>query len=226
MNGRLAAVAVLALALTLSACGGNQPTSATISTSRLEVVSWWTSSSEAKALGVLFAAFRDSNPGVHAINGAIRGGAGSNAIVALAKRLQRNDPPDVWQTFAGNSLQAYASNGVVRSVASIFAREHLRTEMNATILESLMYDGQPYGVPTGAHRSNVLFFNLKLLAKAGVPPPSNHTTLGEFLTVPKEGQGFRSRAALPRGQRPVHHGRAVREHAAQLDRAARVEGRC
>ena len=49
-----------------------------------------------------------------------------NAIVALAKRLQRNDPPDVWQTFAGKSLQAYASNGVVRSVASIFAREHLR----------------------------------------------------------------------------------------------------
>ncbi len=145
MNGRLAAVAVLALTLTLSACGGNQPTSATISTSRLEVVSWWTSSSEAKALSVLFAAFRDSNPGVHAINGAIRGGAGSNAIVAPAKRLQRNDPPDVWQTFAGKSLQAYASNGVVRSVASIFAREHLRTEMNATILQSLMYDGQPYG---------------------------------------------------------------------------------
>ena len=103
MNGRLAVVAVLALTLTLSACGGgNEPTSATISTSRLEVVSWWTSSSEAKALGVLFAAFRDSNPGVHAINGAIRGGAGANAIVALAKRLQRNDPPDVWQTFAGN----------------------------------------------------------------------------------------------------------------------------
>ena len=58
------------------------PTSATTSTKQLEVVSWWTSSSEAKALGVLFAAFRDSNPGVHAINGAIRGGAGSNAIVA------------------------------------------------------------------------------------------------------------------------------------------------
>ncbi len=171
MNGRLAAVAVLALTLTLSACGGNQPTSATIRTSRLEVVSWWTSSSEAKALGVLFAAFRDSNPGVHASNGAIRGGAGSNAIVALAKRLQRNDPPDVWQTFAGKSLQAYASNGVVRSIASIFAREHLRTEMNATILHSLMYDGQPYGVPTGAHRSNVLFFNLKLLARPASPLP-------------------------------------------------------
>ena len=195
MNGRLAAVAVLALTLTLSACGGgNQPTSATISTSRLEVVSWWTSSSEAKALGVLFAAFRDSNPGVHAINGAIPGGAGSNAIVALAKRLQRNDPPDVWQTFAGKSLQAYASNGVVRSVASIFAREHLRTEMNATILQSLMYDGQPYGVPTGAHRSNVLFFNLKLLAKAGVAPPSNHTTLGEFLTDLKK---VRASGAVP-----------------------------
>ena len=48
------------------------------------------------------------------------GGAGSNAIVELAKRLQRNDPPDVWQTFAGKSVQGYASRGVIRSVASVF----------------------------------------------------------------------------------------------------------
>ena len=85
-------------------------------------MSWWTSPSESAALNDLFATFRQSNPGVRAINGAVAGGAGSNAIVELAKRLQRNDPPDVWQTFAGKSVQGYASRGVIRSVASIFAR--------------------------------------------------------------------------------------------------------
>jgi glucose/mannose transport system substrate-binding protein len=176
-----AAVAVVSLALALSGCGGDAPTSATKSTKQLEVVSWWTSGSESAALDVLFAKFRASNPGVDAVNGAVAGGAGSNAIVALAKRLQKDDPPDVWQTFAGKSVQGYASRGVVRSVASIFDRERLRATMNPTILNSLMHDGRPYGIPTGAHRSNVLWFNKKLLEQAGVPPPSTGYTFATFL---------------------------------------------
>ena len=161
---------------------GNAPTSATMSTNQLEVVSWWTSKSESAALNDLFAAFRKSNPGVRAINGAVAGGAGSNAIVELAKRLQRNDPPDVWQTFAGKSVQGYASRGVIRSVASIFARERLSATMNPTILKALMRDGRPYGVPTGAHRSNVLWFNTKLLQRARVAPPSSGYTVDSFIS--------------------------------------------
>ena len=176
-----AAAAVAAIALALSACGGETPTSATTSTKRLEVVSWWTSGSEAAALRVLFATFRRSNPSVRAINAAVPGGAGANAIVELAKRLQHHDPPDVWQTFAGTSVQAYASTGVVRSVGSIFAREGLRARMNPTILKALMHDGRPSGVPTGAHRSNVLWFNYKVLEHAGVSPPSSGYTLAAFL---------------------------------------------
>jgi glucose/mannose transport system substrate-binding protein len=53
--------------------------------------------------------------------------------------------------------------------------------MNPTILRSVMRAEQPYGVPTGAHRSNVLWFNQKLLQQAGVTPPSNGYTLSAFL---------------------------------------------
>ena len=106
MSGRWRfTAAVAAVAAVVGACGSNSPTNATVSTNQLEVVSWWTSKSESAALNDLFAAFRKSNPGVRATNGAVAGGAGSNAIVELAKRLQRNDPPDVWQTFAGKSVQ-------------------------------------------------------------------------------------------------------------------------
>jgi glucose/mannose transport system substrate-binding protein len=178
---RRAAAAVAALALTLGACGGDSPTSATTSTKQLEVVSWWTSGSEAKALDALFTAFGKSNTGVDVVNGAVAGGAGSKAIVELAKRLQRDDPPDVWQTFAGKSIQGYASRGVVRSVAPVFEREDLRARMNPTILGSVMRDGRPYGVPTGAHRSNVLWFDKRLLERAGVSPPSSGYTLAAFL---------------------------------------------
>src|SRR4051794_34708954 len=175
-----ATAAAVVLALTLAACG-NSPTSATKDTNRLEVVSWWTSGSEAAALDALFAAFRKSNADVQAVNGAVAGGAGSEAIVALAKRLQRGDPPDVWQTFTGKSVQGYARRGVVRDVAAVFEQEDLRARLNPTILGSLMRDGRPYGIPTGAHRSNVLWFNKKLLARAGVSPPSSGYTLAAFL---------------------------------------------
>ena len=179
---RLTAVAIgAALALTAGACGADKPTSATTSTKQLEVVSWWTSGSEAAALDVLFSAFRASTPGVHAVNAAVAGGAGSKAIVTLAKRLQAGNPPDVWQTFNGKSVQGYARRGVVRSVASVYDSGDLRARMNPTILRSVLRGGRPYGVPTGAHRSNVLWFNRKLLDEAGVTPPSSGYTLAAFL---------------------------------------------
>jgi glucose/mannose transport system substrate-binding protein len=179
-RGGAAAAAVAILALAVAACGDNSPTSASTNTKQLEVVSWWTSGSEAAALDALFAAFRKSNPGVDAVNGAVPGGAGSNAIVELAKRLRDDDPPDVWQTFAGKSVQLYAGRGVVRSAAPVFEREHLRARMHPTILRSVIRDGRPYGVPTGAHRSNVLWFNRRLLERAGVHPPSSGYTLAAF----------------------------------------------
>ena len=180
MTGWRGAAAAAMLALTIVACGDNAPTSATTDTKQLEVVSWWTSGSEAAALDALLTAFRNSNPDVDAVNAAVPGGAGSKAIVELAKRLQDDDPPDVWQTFAGESVQGYASRGVVRSVAPVFEGQDLPTTMHPRILRSVMRDGRPYGVPTGAHRSNVLWFNTRLLERAGVSPPSSGYTLAAF----------------------------------------------
>ena len=103
------------------------------------------------------------------------GGAGSQAIVALAKRLQQGDPPDVWQTFAGKSVQGYAERGVVRDVARSSTAAACARRCSRRSCGPLMRDGKPYGVPTGAHRSNVLWFNTAVLQKAGVTPPSAAT---------------------------------------------------
>jgi glucose/mannose transport system substrate-binding protein len=183
MSARRCVAAAVALIMTLpvSACGGDAPTSAETDTKQLEVMSWWTSGSEAAALNILLNDFRQANPGVEPVNAAVAGGAGSQAIVALAKRLQNGDPPDVWQTFDGKSVQGYAARGTVRDLTSIFAGGDLRTSMQPTVLQSLMLNGKPYGVPTGAHRSNVLWFNIDLLKKAGITPPGRDYTLAAFL---------------------------------------------
>jgi glucose/mannose transport system substrate-binding protein len=175
---RVAAVAAL-LTVGVSACSGQAPTSATKDTNQLEIVSWWTSGSEATALNALLTAFRQAHPGVEPTNAAVAGGAGSQAIVTLAQRLQKGDPPDVWQSFAGKSVQGYAQRGAVRDVSSVFS--DLRTTMQPTVLQALMHDNNPYGVATGAHRSNVLWYNIELLKKAGVAPPTGDYTLAAFL---------------------------------------------
>ena len=182
MNRRVrAATALVALlALTVSGCGSDAPTSATKATDQLEVMSWWTSGSEATALNALLSAFQQAHPGVQTVNAAVAGGAGSQAIVALAKRLQAGDPPDVWQTFAGQSVQGYAQRGTVRDVSSVLPAD-MSAAMQPAIRQSLDQGGKPHGVPTGAHRSNVLWFNLGLLAKAGVTPPTGDYTLATFL---------------------------------------------
>jgi glucose/mannose transport system substrate-binding protein len=176
MNTRRRAAVAVALTLTLAAgaCGNDAPTSATESTDRLEVLSWWTSGSEAAALNTLLSAYRQAAPGTEPINAAVAGGAGSEAIVALAQRLQAGDPPDVWQTFAGKSVQGYAERGTVREVG------RLSDTMQPVIRRSLDYDGKAYGVPTGAHRSNVLWFSRAALAKAAVTPPADGYTLTAF----------------------------------------------
>ena len=41
-------------------------------------------------------------------------------------------------------------------------------------------DGKQYGVPTGAHRGNVLWFNSGALTKAGVSAPGAGYTFEQF----------------------------------------------
>ncbi|GAB1689707.1 extracellular solute-binding protein [Krasilnikovia sp. M28-CT-15] len=171
----------LSMALAVSACGSPEPTSAAKETKQLEVMSWWTSGSEAAALNTLLAAFRQANPGVEPVNAAVAGGAGSQAIVALAKRLQAGNPPDVWQTFTGKSVQGYAERGTIRDVSSVLTGD-VSAAMQPTVRQSLNRGGKPYGVPTGAHRSNVLWFNIGLLRKAGVTPPAGNYTVAAFLS--------------------------------------------
>jgi glucose/mannose transport system substrate-binding protein len=178
-RGRLAALG-LAVACASGACasgGGSdqEPTTA------LEVVSWWTSGSEQQALGVLVDGYRAQHPDVTVANGAVAGGAGSNAQVVLAQRLLSGEPPDAWQTFPGAALQAYVDQGEIADVSDVYERTGLGAALPAVIRDGLTVDGRRYGVPTSAHRGNMLFYNKDLLARAGVAEPGADYRLPTFL---------------------------------------------
>lgn len=176
-----AVAATAALAVGVAGCSSGSATSASKKTDSLEIVSWWTSGSEAAALSVLLHAFKKANPSVTVTNTAVPGGAGSNAKVALAQRLLNGDPPDVWQSFAGRSLHEADSLHQIRSLSSVYDDTKLDQKLVPAIRKAVTFGGKPFGMPTSSHRSNVLFYNAAALKKAGVAAPGGSYSLTQFL---------------------------------------------
>lgn len=173
-------IVIASLAVLLAACGGGGTANFSDPTDRLEVVSWWVSPSEHPAFEVLLNAFSEQNPNVTAIDGTIAGGGGSNVQVALAARMQAGDPPDVWQTFLGSSLRAWVDADKLADVSSVYDETNLGPNLPPTLLNAATYRDKPWGVPTGSHRGNVLWFNRSVLAKAGVAIPGPGYTVEAF----------------------------------------------
>jgi glucose/mannose transport system substrate-binding protein len=163
------ATAVAAL-LTVSACGGGSDSAGSggSDAKQLEIFSWWTSGSEDAALKELIAGFKKDNPGVKVVNGAVAGGGGSNAQAVLQTRLQGSNPPDTWQTHPGAAIGEYINSDLVADLSSVYEQDSLNSAIPRELVTSVSKDGKPYGVSTGAHRGNVLWFNKKLTARAGV----------------------------------------------------------
>jgi glucose/mannose transport system substrate-binding protein len=169
LRGLLAALGLVIASVSV-ACAPDREVSQRSATG-LEVVSWWTSGSEQQALTVLFDAYRAAHPGAAVTNRAVAGGGGSNAQVVLAQRLLSGNPPDVWQTFPGGALRAYVDQGQVADLSDLYGQGRLAAVLPEVIRDGLTVEGKQYGVPTSAHRGNMLFYNTALLAKAGVTQP-------------------------------------------------------
>ena len=174
-------VFVVFIALVLTACGGGGKANFTDPTDRVEVMSWWVSASERPALRTLLDAYKSQHPGVQVIDGSIAGGGGSNVQIALASRLRAGDPPDVWQTFLGSSLRAWVDADQIADVTGIYDRGRLQAQLPGKLFDALTVGGKQWGVPTGAHRSNNVWFNTKVLSAAGVAVPAAGYTKDQFL---------------------------------------------
>ena len=179
----LSAATAAGALLVLSACGGGGNSSASgggSGTKQLEVFSWWTSGSEDAALKDLIAGFKQADPGVKVVNGAVAGGGGSNAQAVLQTRLQGNNPPDTWQTHPGTAIAQYLDSGILADLSSVYAKDGLSKVIPKELVTSVSRDGKIYGVSTGAHRGNELWYNKKLTARAGVDL-STSTTTSQFI---------------------------------------------
>jgi glucose/mannose transport system substrate-binding protein len=179
---RVIALGVAAAVVALPACssssndsgGGGQ------GESKVEVFSWWTGPGEEDGLAAMIADFKAKNSGIEFINAAVSGGAGSNAKAILAGRLQANDPPDSYQRHAGLELQDDIKAGKVQDLTYLYDQEKWKDVFPQGLIDNLTIDGKIYSVPVNIHRSNLLYFNPKVLSDAGIAAPPK--TWAEFLT--------------------------------------------
>jgi glucose/mannose transport system substrate-binding protein len=152
----------------------------------VEVFSWWVGPGEADGLAAMVKVFNAEYPAINFINAAVAGGAGTNAKAVLATRLAAGDPPDSWQAHAGQETIAnYVSANQVLPLDDLFASTGFSKVLPATLLPLISKDGHPYSVPVNIHRSNVLWYNPKVLTDAGVTanPKTDFKTLDDFFAA-------------------------------------------
>lgn len=180
-----AAVAATALlSLSLAACGGDDgDDDSSSSNSEVEVFTWWAEGSEKAGLDALVKVFNEQHPDFKFVNGAVAGGAGSDAKNVLASRLQTNDPPDTFQAHAGAELTDYILNGQIEDLSAMYEENGWNDVFPQTLLDRLTNDGKIYSVPSNIHRANVVWANPAVLEEAGLDPTATYDSLDDWFTA-------------------------------------------
>ena len=182
----VAAVAAVA-ALALAACGGNggEPQgggSGSGGADEVEVFTWWAAGSEKAGLDALVKVFDEQHPDVKFVNGAVAGGAGSQAKDLLQTRLQAQDPPDTFQAHAGAELQDYIDAAQIEPVSDLYDEFGLTDVFPPDLMDRLTADdGEIYSIPSNIHRANVVWSNRQVLTDAGIDPDATYSDLSAWM---------------------------------------------
>jgi glucose/mannose transport system substrate-binding protein len=168
--------------------GGDGPSSG------MEILSWWVQRGETDALRALLGVYERWHP--HHISVASTAFDGNRlARAELSSRMVHGRPPDTFQVNGGNDLLSWvrrtATGEQMSSIDFLFASEGWERVFPSDLLELVSDRGRPYAVPLNVHRTNSLFYNVRVLREAGLTPPS---TLAELYASARV---LRDRGVIP-----------------------------
>ncbi|MBO6804126.1 MAG: carbohydrate ABC transporter substrate-binding protein, partial [Thalassospira sp.] len=158
-----------------------------------EVLHWWTSGGEAKAVASLKEDF-EANGGTW-VDSPVAGGAGDAAMTVLRSRVLSGDAPAAVQ-LKGPAIQEWAEQGALADLNDVAAAEGWDDVIPAAIQDVMKYEGDYVAVPVNVHRVDWIWANPTLLAKVGAD--SAPTTWDEFNALADKLQAA--------GITPVAHG--------------------
>jgi glucose/mannose transport system substrate-binding protein len=161
--------------LAATAIAGMSWTAAAQAEGTVEVLHWWTSGGEAKAVGELKSAFEGR--GGTWVDSPIAGGGGDAAMTALRARVVAGNPPTAVQ-LKGPGIQEWAEQGALNDVEDVAEAENWDGVLPPALAGIMKYEGNYVAAPVNIHRVDWIWANPEVLAKAGVE--SMPTTWDEF----------------------------------------------
>jgi glucose/mannose transport system substrate-binding protein len=148
-----------------------------------EILSWWVQRGEADALRALLGVYDRFHPRHRSIMSATVDDK-AHAQTELASRMLQGKPPDTFQVNGGNALFTWVkrttSGEQMQPIDFLFASEGWGRVFPSDVLDLVSHRGRAYAVPLNLHRTNSLFYNRRIFARADLPPP---TTLDELHEV-------------------------------------------
>lgn len=143
----------------------------------VEVLHWWTSGGEAKAVQPL--KLRLEEQGHTWKDFAVAGGGGETAMTVLKTRAVSGNPPSAAQ-IKGHDIQEWGSLGFLTNLDDVAVAGDWDSKVPKIVSDIMKFNGEYVAVPVNIHRVNWLWANPEVLKKAGVSVP---TTLDEFFVV-------------------------------------------
>jgi glucose/mannose transport system substrate-binding protein len=140
----------------------------------VEVMHWWTSGGEAKALSVLKDGLKQR--GYAWKDAPIAGGGGEAARTVLKARVASGNPPDAIQML-GFTIPEYASEGFLTNLDPVAAKEGWDKLVPGPIQRFSKAEGHWVAAPVNVHRTNWIWANKKIFDELKLTPPQTFDEL-------------------------------------------------
>lgn len=134
----------------------------------VEILHWWTEASTARALQILKDKFKEE--GGKWTDMPVAGTGGDAARVVLKSRVLAGNPPVAFQ-MKGPSIQEWNEQGVLADLSGVKGIDTWDKVLPKPIAAQMKCEGTYCAAPVNIHRTNWLWANPKVLAKAGVSMP-------------------------------------------------------
>ncbi|WP_251975743.1 ABC transporter substrate-binding protein [Salinicola avicenniae] len=136
----------------------------------VEVLNWWTSGGEAKALGALKDGLAEENIGWR--NMPVAGGAGTNAMAVLRSRITSGNPPTAAQVL-GYDARDWAERDALANLDEVAQSEGWDDVFPAAIQAFAKYDGHWISAPFEVHSTNWVWANKAIMDELGIEQPES-----------------------------------------------------
>lgn len=144
--------------------------SATSFAQDVEVLHWWTSGGESKALQVLKQDLESKGYGWEDM--AIAGGGGENAKTVLRARVLSGNAPTSVQML-GFSIQEWAQEGFLADLNTLASSENWDAKVPPALQRFSKYDDTWVSAPVNIHRTNWVWANKKIFDELNLSVPTN-----------------------------------------------------